>query len=86
MKIRVKIPEQLVGKTDAVNHYVDDILLWGMEMGMDVEYYSLYTPPGTVSWRDRDLWAVFTVEADSSFMFILKWSATMHKDKKKNEI
>jgi len=85
MKIRVRIPDnialQYFHKGD-VARYIDDILLWGMETGMDIEHYTTY--PEYEGHRIVRQWAVFTVEADFAFMFSLKWGALNHKRKKDN--
>jgi len=86
MKIRIEIPEYIRGNTDRTTVWIDNILLWGMEVGMDIEFYGHYTLPNQNTWSDHRRWAVFSVEEQNSFMFILKWGATMHKDKKKNEL
>ena len=84
MKIRVKIPDYIAQPGTRwedlpCREFVDDVILWGMESGMDVEFYSYH-----VTMEDRwsgvspsPQWAVFTVDA---FMFSLKWGATMHKN------
>jgi len=91
MKIRVKIPSGLCGwgRTSVIinekrQEFVDDVLLWGMEVEMDVAFYSYYIPMAlAVYGKPREEWAVFTVEPDSAFMFCLKWGALIHKGKKK---
>ncbi len=82
MKIRVKIPEELVRNKDRVMFFVDEILLWGMETEMDIAFYSL--APQHLLWGKKEQYAVFNVEADYSYMFSLKWGATLHKPKVKN--
>lgn len=88
MKIRIRLPDQSMHSAAMVNNQpdsaVDDILLWGMETGMDIAFYRYYTEPGQ-SWNDRRRWAVFTVESDYTFMFSLKYGALLHKGAK-NEI
>lgn len=88
MKIRVKIPEELVGPLSThqylMQRYVDDILLWGMETEMDIEFYKFYCEPKDNHWNSKQRWAVFNVEADYSYMFSLKYGATLHKPKEKN--
>lgn len=86
MKIRIQIPAELQRNQERVSEYVDDILLWGMEVGMDIEHYSMFQNPHSFAAnRDNRLWAVFTVEEKDSVMFILRWGATMHKHKPKKE-
>jgi len=92
MKIRVKIPSALWGDPFSLivnekrQEFIDDILLWGMEVEMDVAFYGYYNKlkEGSKWEREQDIWAVFTVEPDSAFMFCLKWGALQHKGKKKN--
>lgn len=90
MKIRVKIPEEYCIELNGVNslHYeekrqqfVDDIIMWGMEIEMDIAFYAYYRPKDW-HWGDRNLWAVFTVEPDYLYMFSLKWGAVLHKKSK----
>lgn len=84
MKIRVKIPEELVRNKERVMFFVDEILLWGMETEMDIAFYSL--APQYLAWNSREQYAVFNVEADYSYMFSLKWGATLHKPKEKKAV
>lgn len=89
MKIRIQLPEHLAGVS--VPHklrqqeYIDEILLWGMEIEMEVEHYTTIHPQGY--WRpgqDRGpTWLVFIVEPQHQLMFTLKWGALQHKGKKK---
>ena len=86
MKIRVKIPEEIVGhqihNLEMMQRYVDEILLWGMETDMDIDFYCYFTPlDERGKWNSRERWAVFTVEQDTAFMFSLKWGALCHKGK-----
>jgi hypothetical protein len=83
MKIRVKLPEHIVRDEYACTEFVDNILLWGMETEMDIAFYGYYSPHLS-DWRSKERYAVFTVEADYSYMFSLKWGATLHKPKVKN--
>jgi len=83
MKIRVKIPEEFVGNKDKVNTFVDDVLLWGLETEMDIIFYNWYHPKDRTR-NDKRLWAVFSVEADYSYMFSLKWGATLHKKQQRD--
>jgi hypothetical protein len=92
MKIRIELPNHLRNANflrsndagDRRQSFIDDILMWGMETNMDIDFYGYHYPPEARNWRDPDkrVWAVFSIEADSAFMFMLKWSATYHKDQK----
>ena len=82
MKIRVKIPEEIVRYKEQVTFFIDEILLWGMETEMDIAFYSL--APQCLQWGKKEQYAVFNVEADYSYMFSLKYGATLHKPKEKN--
>jgi hypothetical protein len=82
MKIRVKIPEEIVRYNDKVDFFIDEILLWGMETEMDIVFYS--KAPQQLPWNSREQFAVFSVEDDYSYMFSLKFGATLHKPKEKN--
>jgi hypothetical protein len=91
MKIRVKIPTEICQPGLPAEHslliseWIDEILLWGMETGMDIAFYSIYREPVEQNQNRlfRKQWAVFTVESDYSFMFSLKWGALMHKSQNK---
>lgn len=69
--------------------WVDEILLWGMEIGADIDYYSHWNEPDqepTTRWRSyKNCWAIFIVEEDMAFMFALKWSALQHKKRVKRK-
>ena len=80
MKIRIQFPDEVTRDKDRAIHYVDDILLWGMEVEMDVEFYGFWREPDA-GWYNRNYWkyGVFIVEKDSAFMFSLKWGALIHK-------
>lgn len=82
MKIRVKIPDEYLRNEELKKEFVDDVLLWGMETGIDIEFYTWWYPADR-TWNDRRTWAVFSVEEDYSFMFSLKWGALLHKPKEK---
>jgi hypothetical protein len=84
LKVRIKVPEELAFTKDGVQDFVDDILLWGMEIDTDIEFYS-YWYPEDHTYNDRRRWAVFSVDTDSWFMFALKWGALQHKSKKKQK-
>lgn len=86
MKIRILFPEELRGNKDRAQRYVDDILLWGMEVEMHVEFYGFWKDPSTV-WDNRTAckYGIFVVEKDSAFMFSLKWGALYHKKRKVDE-
>ncbi len=97
MKIRVKLPDNLATdyySNGVVNeqHYrrqefIDDILMWGMETEIDIAFYSYYWPADKIGkLRNREMYAVFTVEEDYSYMFSLKWGALMHKGNKNKEL
>jgi len=85
MKIRVRLPDASPHSTGMVQNEpdfdVDEILLWGMETGMDIAFYRYYREPGQ-HWSDRRRWAVFTVESDYTFMFSLKYGALLHRGAK----
>lgn len=90
MKVRVAIPEEIWRRHDSADleqEFIDDILLWGMETELDVAFYTTVTDyefPGQPRWnsgRRLRKWAVFTVEAENTFMFTLKWNALLHKNK-----
>ncbi len=83
MKVRIRVPNNIYSEEDRAR-WIDDILFWGMEMSMDVDYYALWRHPDS-KWNDREYWAVFSIEEESAFMFILKWGALLHKDKKKRD-
>lgn len=84
MKVRIALPEGIRNNKERASVYVDDILLWGMEVKMDIDFYGFWTEPNT-TWEYRDWWkyGIFIVEKDSAFMFSLKWGALQHKKKKK---
>jgi hypothetical protein len=94
VKIRIQLPDHLVGYTqilkDKQQHYIDEILLWGMEIEMEIELYTIQHPP-TPAWALRKravkepTWLVFIVEPQHHLMFALKWGALQHKGKKKHE-
>lgn len=81
MKVRIKIPGDLNGTDEKRQIFVDDVLLWGMETGMDIDFYAYFTEPNS-TWNNRKVWAVFTIENDYSFMFSLRWGALLHKKQK----
>jgi hypothetical protein len=86
MKIRVKMPDNIYQDSEAQRKFIDDVLLWGMETEMDIELYTCYNEfdDSSKTWgRPKASWAVFTVEAEYSYMFSLKWGATLHKPKEK---
>ena len=94
MKVRVKIPEHIGLRVWHNNNvpareFVDDILVWAMEIETDAEFYAFYHDP--IRDKDRgvkipDMWAIFIIEPDLAFMFALKWGAIMHKgSKRKNK-
>jgi len=80
MKIRVPIPNWR--NDDKKKVYIDDILMWAMETEIDIAFYAFFNEYEDL---DRDWsriisqWAVFTVQTDDAFMFILRWDAKMHK-------
>lgn len=91
MKIRVRIPNDpssgSVLDNEKRDKFVDDVMMWAMEVDMDVALYGFYNPLTEEMQRGRwgrpsKIWAVFTVEPDNAFLFCLKWGATLHKDKK----
>ena len=86
MKIRIQFPEEVSRNEEKARHYVDDILLWGMEVEMDVEFYGFWREPDA-GWYNRNAWkyGVFIVEKVSAFMFSLKWGALQHKPRKKHK-
>lgn len=83
MKIRIQFPEGIANNKERARRYVDDILLWGMEVEMDVEFYGFWNKTNQ-NWSYRDWWkyGIFIVEKDSAFMFTLKWGALIHKKQK----
>ena len=86
MKIRIQFPEEVSGNEEKAKRYVDDILLWGMEVDMDIEFYGFYREVSgepVYSWRNRWRSGIFIVEKDSAFMFSLKWGAMQHKKNRK---
>jgi hypothetical protein len=96
MKIRVKVPEEIcqqglpAAESLLISEWVDEVLLWGMETGMDIAFYSFYYEHENekmvygLRYRTKP-WAVFTVEKDYTFMFSLKWGALMHKSQNKQQ-
>lgn len=95
MKVRVALPDHLTnvsysGQTEYKRQYhVDDILLWCMEMGIDVEFYGFQREiePNSV-WHIKKIWMVFIVDSDMSdqFMFKMAWNADQYKTKKKENV
>jgi hypothetical protein len=82
VKIRVPFPDQIWRDENKKKDYIDDILMWAMETEMDISFYSLYDEreDPTKSWsRLISQWAVFTVQTDDAFMFVLRWDARLHK-------
>lgn len=84
MKIRIEIPYEFSRKKEVAEKYIDDILLWGMETEMDIAFYGWHQQPGArwITWQ----YAVFTVEADYSYMFSLRWGAVLHKPRVKKQL
>ena len=87
MKVRIEMPLEIARAAEDYvrKEFVDEILLWAMETEMDADFYAFtYERDMNVYWgRIKRAWAVFTVEADSTFMFTLKWGALMHKQQNK---
>ena len=88
MKIRIQFPEEM-SKFSPVAHerrleHIDDILLWAMESDMYAEFYSSHYER-TPTHKFVGAWAVFTVEPENMVMFMLRWGARLHKDRKKND-
>lgn len=82
MKIRVKIPFELINTKDrttlpALTAWVDDILIWGKDTEIDIEFCTYCYDQEDCCQTNR--WAVFTVDNDYSYMFSLKYGATLHK-------
>lgn len=84
MKIRIKIPKEWSANSETCHHFVDDVLFWGMETGMDIAFYGFWNDPTSI-YNKPIRWAVFTIEADYSFMFTLKWGALLHKQQRQLE-
>lgn len=84
MKIRVNIPPPISQSKDASTKFTDDILLWGMETGLDVALYTITPNFNHFIPRGDSRIAVFTVEGDMSFMFSLKWGAMLYKSQDNN--
>ena len=86
MKIRVRLPDLTHNRSyefsNQPDYAVDEILLWGMETGMDVSFYRYYREPNQ-TWNDRRRWGIFTVEPVGAMMFSLRWGALLHKNKGK---
>ena len=84
MKIRVKIPAELINLRDPsfLQDWIDDILIWGMETEMDIAFYSYYYDPTDKYQTSKNRWAIFTVDNDYSYMFSLKYGATLHKSQR----
>jgi hypothetical protein len=74
MKVSVDIPKHLVDwhARFAKDKYIDDILLWCMEFGIDAEFYCM-----------KGASAVFVIADDEAdlFMFHMVWGVTKHKRK-----
>lgn len=97
MKLRVRIPKHLHSSANTWHatsiqppylDWVDEILLWGMEIDADIAYYNHWNEPGENqrNWKPyKDCWAIFIVEEDMAFMFALKWSALQHKKRVKRK-
>ena len=83
MKVRITFPKEVSGNEEKAKRYVDDILLWGMEVDMDIEFYGFWRDKITNGWRDAWKYGIFIVEKDSAFMFSLKWGAMQHKKNRK---
>ena len=95
MKVRVKLPREArswhhtPNNNELARRFIDEILIWAMEIEADAEFYSFYHEP--ILNKDRGVrmpvtWAIFTIEPDLAFMFALKWGAIMHKgSKRKNK-
>jgi hypothetical protein len=92
MKIRLKVPDHIRTDNKLINEFIDDVLLWGLETEMDVEYYTRYYEYEGITNTDKitysigrriiHTWVVFNVESDKSFMFSLKYGALLHKQQK----
>ena len=88
MKVRIDMPLAIAhAKDDYIRRdFVDEILMWAMEVEMDADFYAfVYEREGNYCWgKIKQAWAVFTVSADDTFMFTLKWGALLHKPQIKN--
>lgn len=87
MKVRITFPEEVSGNVEKAKQYVDDILLWGLEVDMNVDFYGFYrefSSEPVYSWRNRWRHGIFIIEPEYAFMFSLKWGALQHKTKKKS--
>ena len=84
MKIRIPLPDNCKFNLALADLFVDEVLFWGMETGIDVSFYT-FTNSASENSRIVGLLrrsAVFSIEEKYSFMFMLKWGAVMHKSKK----
>jgi hypothetical protein len=83
MKVRIEMPVVLTRDEHkyARQEFVDEILMWAMETELDAAFYAFsYEREYNSHWaRIKRAWAVFTVTADDTFMFTLKYGALMHK-------
>ena len=91
MKIRIPLPDECIngpGNKHALATFIDDILLWGMELEIDVSLYSTHVTNAyaTGKYVRATGYAVFTVEEQSTMIFALRWGAVLHKKSKKLEI
>jgi hypothetical protein len=85
MKIRVK----LLGAIHPFNkrmadNQVDDILVWAMEHETDIEFYKYYIVHASET-SNYGLWAIFTIQSEDAFMFMLRWNGEYHKNKVKGK-
>ena len=91
MKAKVSIPRHFWGpslgstKAEGCQVFIDEVLLWGMELDIQVEHYLTQRVHDNV--RLSDIVATFTIEEKDSFFFVMKWGALMkHKPKVRNTV
>ena len=81
MKVRIEIPHQYQRDQYTRQEFIDEVMMWGLETEIDIDYYTIKTEyENNRTWgRVKHMWAVFIVEADMTFLFTLRWGALLHK-------
>lgn len=87
MKARIKIPKEHWKTSywdDREQHFIDEVLLWGMEIDIQIEHYAT-TVNQLDNRRVAEKVATFIVEEKDAFLFVLKWGALMKSKPKRVE-
>lgn len=53
MKVRINLPPEVAGNKDREHKFIDDVMIWDMETGMDIDFYSIWDAPDS-SWRKHN--------------------------------